>query len=250
MSGEGAARRGAWPAWPALGPVLLLLLIAAPRGLVPAAPGRGPADGAAPEAPVAATLARGTWQLETPLGRATGAMLLLRDPAGGRWRVEVGLAESAPVPGADLRQRRGRGWTLTGGAGAGFIQPWAGPWREAGPQATAALTEVVVAWLAAAAPEARPRTVVLRDWEALPAAWRPPRRLPAGRGDLRRALTRRGLGRGGPGAVLELAPAEDGLRVTARRWPGNLRLQAPAVTAVEVAPEAFLPLWPLADLLP
>jgi hypothetical protein len=250
VSGEGTAGSGARGGRHAAGPRPLLILLVACSGLVAGGPVATYADDAAADGPVTASLARGAWELETPLGRVAGAMLVLHDPAAGRWRAEVGLAESAPVRGEDLRHRRGRGWTLTGDAATGFIQPWAGPWREVGPEATAALTDVVVTWLAAAAPGARPRTVVLRDWHALPAAWRPPPRLPAGRGDLRRTLTRRGLGRGGPGAVLALTSAADGLRVTARRWPAELRLEGPVTSPVEVAPEAFLPLWPLADLLP
>lgn len=214
---------------------------------------------------IPAQLLEGRWNLRTPLGQIGGAVLLLRadggadgGAAGGEaggvgWRCEVAVAEDGILPSAaDLRHRRGRGWTLVGGPDGGVVQPWSGPWRELGAEATVALGELVGAWAEGDGSGGRARSrVILRSWEALPPAWRPDSRSaapPVGR--LRRELTTRGGGRGGPGAVLRLVPAGRDLEVTSVRWPATLVVGPPASVAVRVPPEAFLPLWPLADLLP
>ena len=92
--------------------------------------------------------------------------------------------------------------------------------------------------------------MVLEDWAGLPASWRPPAPGPDEVGDLRRRLAARGLGRGGDGLVLSLRWDEGGLVATSARWPGRLVLRRTGGEAAELPPEAFLPLWPLAEFLP
>ena len=213
-----------------------------------AAPPSDPPDGQV----IAARLVEGQWTLRTPLGEVTGVVLLVQaadDPAGPpAWRCEVAVAEDGRPPAAEaVRRRHGRGWTVTGGAGGGMVQPWSGPWRQLGAEAAAALGELMGAW---AEPTAGRDRVVLRSWEALPASWRPTGMGDGTMGTLRRELTTRGRGRGGAGAVLRLVRAGRGLEITTVRWPATLEVGPPVATAVLVPPEAFLPLWPLADILP
>jgi hypothetical protein len=162
----------------------------------------------------------------------------------------------------DLLQRRGRGWTLAGQPVGGFVQPWSEPWRAVGPAAAAAFGGVLDRWRGAVAdddPPARPRrwrpapqhadqVVTLTGWDDLPAEWRLAAR-PRQGGDLRRRLTARGLGRGGDGVVLRLRRLEGALVARSNRWPGTLTLAAPGHEAATLPPEAFLPLWPLAEFL-
>lgn len=206
----------------------------------------------------------GHWTLKTPLGDARGAMAVLQAP-DGRWRCDVVVEGDGGAASADVLRRQGQGWTLTGSEAGGVVQPWGEPWRTTGPALSLALGAILVEWsgseqpLGDAAMRPRrwrlaatglPRTVVVPDWDDLPAAWRPEGGRDPGGSALKRRLTGRGRGRGDAGGVLRLDPRDDGLHVTSTRLPGSLLLDWPDGGATDVPDEAFLPLWPLADLLP
>ncbi|MEZ4388312.1 MAG: hypothetical protein R3D98_12210 [Candidatus Krumholzibacteriia bacterium] len=218
------------------GRVLVVLALALVAGLCPV----GAARAATEEL-------EGRWRLGSPLGEVAGPWLLVRDHAAAAWRLELAVAETGSGPTRDdLRARRGRGWTICAGPDGAFIQPWNERWSEVGP-ATARFLSALVA--AVGHPEsAATGRLVLPSWDDLPAAWQPPRRVPAEGGRLHRRLVERGLGRGGDGLVVSSRATADGLRWSTRRWPVVLltRTLARALTP-DLPPEAFLPLWPLAQ---
>ena len=210
------------------------------------------------------TLQRARWTVNTPLGDAHGVVAVIQ-AADGRWRCDVLLDEGQGTTADDVLERRGRGWTLTGHPEGGVVQPWGEPWRTTGPALAEALAEVLADWSggpwsdAAAVGAPRrwrttaprgPRTVVVPQWTDLPAAWRPESHTAPTGGALKRRLTGRGRGRGDDGGVLRLSPGEGGLLITSSRLPGTLRLDWPVGAVTDLPDEAFLPLWPLADLLP
>jgi len=205
----------------------------------------------------------GSWRLETPLGTAHGTLLYLVADRGA-WRCELAVAEAGDEPRrTDLLHRRGRGWTLVGGPDGGYVQPWDEGWQALASASEGALAQLLRVWTGASprsgpagrgpgAPGGRspgPQPVVLDRWEDLPADWRPPDELPSTGGDLRRRLTSRGRGRGGPGLVLYLRPRAAALEVGTTRWPGRLTVAGPVHEVADVPAEAYLPLWPLADFL-
>lgn len=207
------------------------------------------------------TLAReGAWRLESVLGEISGRFLVARDGAGGSWRLEIGVSEGrAPVDRASLLARRGRGWTFCGGGDGAFVQPWHEPWDPLGPATARFLVSLLESLQGkdqrrAGAPRpglpAHRRTgsrIVLETWDDLPPAWRPPRRGPGpAAGRLRARLVARGLGRGGPGLVLDHEVAGPVHRLTSARWPGAIVLRPdPQHDLPKLPPEAYLPLWPL-----
>ena len=212
-------------------------------------------------------LQHGRWRLETPLGTATGPCLVVEnagEDAGDSWRCEIAMAEGGAWPSPeDVLHRRGRGWTITATPDGSFVKPWSEPWRQLGPAAGQAFASMLREWNGAAAAAARtterhrwrlrestrPEPVILDDWAGLPDAWRPPGEGVGDGGVLRRRLTARGRGRGGDGLVLDLRWEGDDLVATSARWPGRVVLIKTGAEPVDVPPEAFLPLWPLAEFL-
>jgi len=213
---------------------------------------------AAPPRPVA-RLVSGQWQAISPLGRVSGPYLSLSD-GHGSWRPALAWPDEGMRP--DLLRRHGRGWTLCGGPGAAFVQTWSSPWNQVGAGTAGFLSALSRTLEQAQGPWPResstaPASVrlILPSWDELPASWRPPTRRLADRGRLRRDLIERGLGAGGDGLVVVARDHRGGLRLTSARWPVTIEL----VPDADVPPraegwippaEAFLPLWPLADLLP
>lgn len=208
------------------------------------------------------------WRLDSPLVSAAGTALWLVDGAGS-WRVEIGQATEHHPDVEDLLTRQGTGWTLAcAGPAAVLMQAWGEPWQEVDGAMAATVARLLARWggqitaMPAAPPAAR------RPWRAasgrapaaqtltidqLPAAWSVPGEPLAHqdcRSALRRALTLRGRGRGGPGLRLDVTTAPSGgLELTSPRWPATVHLE-PAVLnhRSDVPPEAFLPIWSLADL--
>lgn len=197
-----------------------------------AAPAGAQADGT-----VAGTLRTAAWR-GAFLGRgAAGRLALLAGP-DGTCRADVG---EGPVDLPALLARRGRGWTLVlPGAGDAVLQPWDREWRRLPADLAAGLRAVAGALADPAAGSPRRRHV-------LPPAGEPP--------GFRAALAARGRGRGGPGEVLTVVrrgdPAAGGaLAVRSSRRPGSLTFTDLRGLPVSYRPdEAFVPLWPLADLL-
>ena len=179
-------------------------------------------------------LVHGAWR-GSALGRqAEGGFLLLVDPEGFL-RCEIGVDSAADKQ--DLLERRGQGWTVVAGrAGEGTRNAWDREWRSI--ERPLAFLLLAGADLLAEAPEGpwHARRVI-RDPEAAPR--------------LRQRLSARGRGRGGPGEVLDARGGEDGWVVlSSSRRPGSVRLgqirHHPVVYPVR---EAFVPLWPLAELV-
>ena len=209
----------------------------------------------------AALAQEGAWRLESALGAVSGRFLVVRDQVGESWRLEVGVDEGGvPVDEASLLARRGRGWTFCGGDEGAFVQPWHEAWEPLGPATARFLASLLQALQredgrggGTTAPgmlanRRAPARIVLETWDDLPPAWRPPRRGPGpSAGRLRTRLVARGLGRGGPGLVLDHEVAGPVQRLTSARWPATIELRPdPGHTLPQLPPEAYLPLWPLA----
>lgn len=227
-----------------------------------------PASAADPLADaVPVSLTEGRWSLQTPLGDAGGPLLLLLGP-GADWRLEVGLdPPHGPADTGHLLRRQGEGWTLAGDAEGGFTQPWNEGWRAFGPRAAARLHDLLLAWLEGPRTKSAPDEI--RRWRLpmrpatprlpapAPEIWLAPQQgeaigtpAPGARHDLRRRLTGRGLGRGGPELALRAEWRGASFLVNTARWPGRLTLERIATRPLSAPAEAFLPLWPLAELLP
>jgi len=196
----------------------------------------------------------GDWQFKTPLGDARGRLLIMIDETAGSWRLELLVDEGVVPPTRDhLLRRHGRGWTFCGSAGQAFVQTWSEAWREVGPRTEAFLAALVRLPLARSRQQlVEPRRSMLRSWRELPESWRPPSRTVGRRGDLRRRMIERGLGGGGDGLVVTARRCDEGLELTSRRWPVTVTLGALTLheDRWELPAEAFLPLWPLVDVLP
>ncbi|MCB1182000.1 hypothetical protein KDM41_01065 [bacterium] len=196
-------------------------------------------------------------------GHAVAGALVWLDDGNGSLRVEVargGPAAPTPAAVADLCAWRGSGWTLVCGEnGEGTLAPWSEPWRPV----AAGLSQAVRA--IAAAVHAGPGDDVGRTgrpWRAAPPARREQRLEVANLvGDAPRAgwhglVGGTGWGRGRAGEILALAwlVGPDGsrsrLQVRASGRPGALELVPDASRAVRYYdPDAFIPLWPLAESL-
>lgn len=208
------------------------------------------------------------WRLCTPLGQAAGSFLALLD-LPDQWRLDIAMADGPTRPTiAQIMERQGRGWTATGGLQDGIFQPWDAPWRQLAPEAVRSLSDLLAHWLAG--PPAVP-LVKARRWRQVrpspdlavqwPQLLHDTARLTAdnafggrsgdGRSSLRRRLTVRGRGAGAEQLRLSLRWQAERLLVSATRWPGRLVIE-PARPSLLVAPppEAFLALWPLAEVLP
>lgn len=197
--------------------------------------------------------------------RDSGTFLWLTGP-DGILRLEVRRGSG----GGTLREtldpllaQRGQGWTaILAGSGDETLNAWGQEWRRPPPGAAAVVQlagEALLAgppagsrstgvWRAAGGviPVRKHRIPSLREADL--GRFRPP--------GFRSALTRRGAGRGGDDEMLTLrwrqAPAErlPVLEVSATRRPGRLELRHIGSRAVHYAyPEAFVPLWPLIDLV-
>ncbi len=211
-----------------------------------------------------ATLGLAEWHIESALAPASGRALWFIDRAGS-WRCDVGVGEGAAVTVSDLRDRRGRGWTLAAPwDGAMLLEAWGEPWREGGKAVTAVMAGILGRWTdtgdgpatterrygAWTRPRPRRHLTVVVDTDDLPDAWRPPdARDIAGKGT-RRAMVSRGHGRGGQGLRIAIeARPQGGLSLTTARYPGALVLNTPALQRVtSLPPEAFLPVWSVAEL--
>jgi hypothetical protein len=216
-----------------------------------------------------ARLGSGAWHLQTPWYEAAGwAIILLTDD--GCWRLDCALSDPGwQADRGDVERRQGDGWTLVGDVAGGFAQPWRSPWRQIGRDASLAMATLVDWWLAGdTAPPLGPTS---RRWRQ-PRAHRPlgvelpdPAAVPfyrtgaesgGGRSgeepvaELRNRLITRGRGRGGAGLRLLAHWADGALVLRSTRWPGNLRCEPVRTELLRVPVEAFLPLWPLADVLP
>lgn len=218
---------------------------------------------------MSASLRDGVWQLSSPLGEISGPLIVLQDHDGSSWRCEVGLQDQAMVdPRSDLLHRTGRGWTITCSEGEGFIQPWNDAWHPLGSEVTETFQQMIVAWemgISPGEPAAPPsfrhrwqatphhgqthQVLVLDSLDDLPASWQLQPRSSHETGHLRRRLTTRGRGRGGEGVVLKLTVEEGNLNITSVRWPGRLVLVRQGWVPMPAPPEAYLPLWPLADFI-
>lgn len=191
-------------------------------------------------------LFQGRWRLSSPLGGIEGVWLLVHDASAEAWRLELAVDDRGEAPAAaDLRRRRGRGWTLCGRNDAAFVQPWHGKWWQASP-ATAGFLRQLAMVARPAGPSSR--RLVVDTWDDLPPSWRPPGRQPPEGGRLRRELVTRGLGRGGDGLVVTAAAHASGVSLSTTRWPVRVEIDPPAHRlGPDLPAEAFLPLWPLAD---
>ncbi len=163
-----------------------------------------------------------------------------------------------------LLNQQGQGWTaIFGGQGAGTLNGWGQAWRQP-PTGLARAVGLVSAALLAGPPVG----------EGIAGPWRA-KSLPGQLArycvpslnsiseeseieiGLRHNLTGRGWGRGGADEVLEMvwqpvsAYAEtELLRVRLTRRPGRVDLQLhDSLDVVYASPEAFVPLWPLGELI-
>lgn len=210
-----------------------------------------------PAAVAGTDMATGTWWLRTPLGDAGGRYRLLSEPDAGQWRLEImlDLAE-APATDVALADRAGRGWTLCGGEDGTFLQPWDEKWHQLGVEAGGflrSLAALPLQWFRSVAePAGSPagdRTLILRDWADLPEFWRPIDWRTTRGGRLRRQMVARGLGRGGPGLVLDARFGGSGLVLTTARWPVTIEaaVSSTQLDGPDWPAEAYLPLWPLSE---
>jgi len=162
-----------------------------------------------------------------------------------------------------LLEQRGEGWTaILTRQGDDTLNAWGQEWHLP-PAGMARAARLVSQALVAGPPTVSPDR---GGWRAGSAANHPKKfRIPtlgrdstpvaAGR-EFRQSHSGRGLGRGGADDVLELAWAASStaeaprLRVRVTRRPGHLELvHIGAKKVVYASPEAFVPLWPLAQLV-
>jgi len=217
----------------------------------------------------AARLGSGAWRLQTPWHEAAGwAIILLTDD--GCWRLDCALSDPGwQADRGDVERRQGDGWTLVGDAAGGLAQPWRSPWRRIDRDTSLAVATLVDWWLAG--DTAPPLDPTSRRWR-LPREHQPlgvelpdPATVPFYRtgagsrgggsgeetvGELRNRLITRGRGRGGAGLRLLARRADGALVLRSTRWPGSLRCEPVRTELLRVPVEVFLPLWPLADVLP
>jgi hypothetical protein len=194
-----------------------------------------------------------------------GTLLWLSGPEG-ILRVEIRQAEPGDRPADPLRSllaQAGTGWTaiLGGAGGTDMVNAWGQAWRRP-PAGLARLAQLVSEQLVAG-----PDLPVAdaRRWRArsgapeivrhqVPALQeRSVERLPAG---FRTGLVARGAGRSAAEELIELTwlrrsgPREARLQVRATGRAGRLNISRPTAHRIVYAmPEAFVPLWPLAELI-
>ncbi len=194
----------------------------------------------------AGTLRLATWR-GSFLGRGAEGSLALLTGCDGACRVEIADRRCAWT---DLLERIGRGWTAVLGAGADpLVAPWGQEWSRLEAPLAAGLGTLAAALAAPPGPTLRTRTRTAAPVRTviLPPADPAP--------SFRAAQTARGRGRGGPGETLHLVWAEAAdrspvLAVRSSRRPGGLRLGELRCLPVRFpAPETFVPLWTLRELL-
>lgn len=202
-----------------------------------------------------------TYQVDVLSQHEEGAILWL-SAAADDLRLEV-LRGSAGEPASELLakllQQQGQGWTaILNGAGDETLNPWGEGWRipPAGlGQSVVLLTE----WL-----KRGPPTEELSDgpWRATQGHQKQsqqvigslfrPRSADA---SFRSRLVSGGYGRGGDGDIVRLAWSSSEvdsavLLVSTSKWPGEAKFTLKAVFSADIAvPEAFVPLWPLSELV-
>ncbi len=195
----------------------------------------------------------------------TGTLLWLAGP-DGILRLEIRRGDSrpkSPNPLPPLLEQEGQGWTaILAGEGNDTLNAWGEEWRRP-PRGLARVAQVVSGALLAGPPVAAVET---STWRAGAVAnHRQKERIPTLDGDrnstghgveFRRRQTHRGLGRGGADEMLELVwkytdrGRTPRLQVAVTRRPGHLELSLIGFQDVVYAmPEAFVPLWPLGQLV-
>ncbi len=210
-------------------------------------------------------------------GREVSGVACYLQPASDWLRIETvrqGIAESDR---RRLWSRRGSGWSLAqAGPEGGTLQPWGDAWRQAESWLLLYARVLVAAQEGGASAASAALDTPRRDDSATgpvhrTIGWRASAR--RGRDDfptlrltlppsvepderrsvlnLRGRLAARGRGRGDPGEIWTLRwPADDSLEVRSSRRSGTLTIRRTGRSPVTApVPEAFLPLWPLAEVL-
>ena len=194
----------------------------------------------------------------------TGSLLWLAG-AEGILRLEVRRADNTsanPATWLPLLEQRGQGWTaILAGLSDDTINAWGAEWRHP-PAGLAQAAQLVTTALEAGPPEPSGPA----RWRAGQSAGHTAKYRVATLGESPASTSQelpwrdeqaaRGLGRGGRDDMLVLRwGVQDGekpvfLQVTASRSPGRLEFELPETAKVIYAmPEAFVPLWPLAQLM-
>ncbi len=212
-------------------------------------------------APLEARQLTGSWRLQSPAGEGEGVLVAL--VGGDSWRIDLAVVDlGSPEAMAQLRRRLGDGWTLASAAAeGGLLQPWHAPWRRFDHGTARAVGALLERW--AAGPPVPSRSEERRRWRSatrrepaelhwpdLQILGTPPPASATAQGAWRRRLVVRGRGRGGDELRLQLRWEGRQLVATTTRWPGRLEIAPASETIVRVPPEAFLVLWPLAEVLP
>jgi len=198
----------------------------------------------------------------------TGSLLWLTGP-DGILRLEVRRGSAGDDLLTPMLQQHGQGWTaILSGQGDDTLNAWGEEWRRPAPGVARAAQLVTTALLVG--PPSADR--IVGPWRAGKAALGARvHRIPTlgdgetaatedaeigGDSDFHDRMATRGLGRGGEDELLVLAwlqpsdRANARLQVRATRRPGHLELALTASRAIQYAmPEAFVPLWPLAQLV-
>jgi hypothetical protein len=239
----------------------LTLLIAA---VMLAGPLAAPSDAAEEELDLPGTALLAHYRATAFSYHEAGTLLWLVGP-DGILRLEIRRADNTAT-GTDawqpLLEQQGEGWTaIIAGHSDDTINAWGAQWRHP-PAGLAQAAQLVTAALALGPPEAQGP----KRWRAGQTAGQTTKYRVASLVDSttsvlpgppwRREQTARGLGRGGQDNVLVLKWVAEAverpatLQVTASRSPGRLELELPiAAEVIYAMPEAFVPLWPLAQLM-
>jgi len=237
------------PRWLRAGSLVLLVLLLPAR-----APGRESTS------PTESRLYFARWKVEFLSRAQSGAVCWLPD-AAGNIRAEIligrgGLGQLLDWSGPD-------GWTVIAAAsGDGTMSRWYEEWRPVDPELDVWI-RFLPAVLEPQGPVAVPASVREMAVGGSLAVRRGPfatipavetYQVPSG-GSVtagRRGLPRRGLGRGGPGAVVRLwrqGDAETRTVITSSRYAGRLMVFSLDTFPVTFDAAAFLPWWPLRDAL-
>jgi hypothetical protein len=197
--------------------------------------------------------------------RDTGTFLWLTGPDGIlRLEVRRGPATAAGAEAAaPMLSWQGQGWTaILAGPGDDTLNAWGQQWRLPPPGVAAVVQRAGAALVVGPPPPSESAGVwrAGRGGAKLAKSRIPSLREPAPgespSAGFHGALVQRGSGRGGDDEMLALRWHETGpgqtpaLEVRATRRPGRLTLRLLGSRAVSFAyPEAFVPLWPLSDLI-
>ncbi len=194
----------------------------------------------------------------------TGSLLWLAGPEG-ILRLEVlraGHTTAEPDTWQPLLEQQGQGWTaILTGQSDDTINAWGAEWRHP-PAGLAEAAQLVTTALVAGPPEQS----APRRWRAGQSAGHTAKYRVATLGESpaltpqglhwRQEQAARGLGRGGRDDMLvlrweaQIGEEPASLHVMASRSPGSLEIELPeAAKVIYAMPEAFVPLWPLAQLM-